>query len=182
MYLSADYGASFTAVAQNGVWFACAMSATGKYQMGVSQYQYIANSSDYGATWNYTNFSTNSLQKCCMSANGQYQIALCNNGGSPDIALMSWDYGANWTNISSQVGGTKVWINVCITDCGRVAIAYENSGDAYYTLNYGKTWTIATPAVFINGASKPTFSVNGKYLIGQKSGSIPQYLTFSAIF
>ena len=117
-----------------------------------------------------------------MSANGQYQIALCNNGGAPDSAFMSYDYGANWVNINSQVGGTKVWINVCITDCGRVAIAYENNGGAYYTLNYGKTWTTATPAVFINGASKPTFSVNGKYLIGQKSGYTPQYLTFSAIF
>ena len=182
MYLSVDYGNNFNSCANNGVWFSCAMSATGKYQMGISQYQYIANSSDYGSTWSYTNLPSNSLQKCCMSANGQYQIALCNNGGAPDGAFMSYDYGANWVNINSQVGGTKVWINVCITDCGRVAIAYENNGGAYYTLNYGKTWTTATPAVFINGASKPTFSVNGKYLIGQKSGYTPQYLTFSAIF
>ena len=182
MYLSVDYGNNFNSCANNGVWFSCAMSATGKYQMGISQYQYIANSSDYGSTWSYTNLPSNSLQKCCMSANGQYQIALCNNGGAPDGAFMSYDYGANWVNINSQVGGTKVWINVCITDCGRVAIAYENNGGAYYTLNYGKTWTTATPAVFINGASKPTFSVNGKYLIGQKSSYTPQYLTFSAIF
>jgi hypothetical protein len=160
------------------------MSATGKYQMGISQYQYIANSSDYGANWTYTNYPSASFLKCCMSANGQYQFVICNDGGSPDSAFISGDYGANWTNIDSQIGAQKLWTNCCITDCGRVMIGYENggSGGAFYSLNYGKTWTASAPATFLNGISKPTFSVNGKYLIGQKSGFTPQYIEFSAIF
>lgn len=182
MYLSADYGATFNSCATNGVWFSCAMSATGKYQMGISQYQYIANSSDYGATWSYTNYPSNSFLKCCMSANGQYQFVICNNGGSPDSAFISVDYGANWNNIDSQIGTQKLWVNCCITDCGRVMIGYENTGGGYYSLDYGRTWTATAFATFINGASKPTFSVNGKYLIGQKSGSLPYYTEFSAIF
>ena len=117
-----------------------------------------------------------------MSANGQYQFVICNGGGSPDSAFVSSDYGAIWTNIDSQIGAQKLWVNCCITDCGRVMIGYENTGGAYYSLNYGKTWTNTTPSVFINGISKPTFSVNGKYLLGQKSGSNPQYVEFSAIF
>ena len=182
MYLSVDYGASFNSCATNGVWFSCAMSATGKYQMGISQYQYIANSSDYGVNWNYTNFSSNSFLKCCMSANGQYQFVISNAGGMPDSAFISIDYGANWINIDSQIGAQKLWVECCMTDCGRVMIGYENTGGGYYSLDYGKTWTATAFATFLNGASKPTFCVNGKYLIGQKSGSLPYYTQFSAIF
>lgn len=182
MYLSVDYGANFNPCANTGVWFSCAISATGKYQLGISQFEYIANSSNYGVDWEYTPFPSNSFLKCCMSANGQYQFVICNNGGSPDSAFVSYNYGANWVNIDSQIGTTKLWTNCCITDCGRIMIGYENTGNAYYSLDYGKTWTATTPQVFLNGISKPTFCINGKYLIGQKSGSIPQYLQFSNIF
>jgi hypothetical protein len=184
MYLSADYGINFNACANNGVWFSCAMSATGKYQMGISQYQYIANSSDYGANWTYTNFPSNSFFKCCMSANGQHQFVICNGGGVADSAFVSNNYGATWIQIDTAIGSTKLWVNCCITDCGRVMIGYENggSGGAYFSLDYGDTWTFASTAVFLNGASKPTFSINGKYLIGQKSGFDPQYILFSNIF
>jgi len=182
MYLSVDYGITFSGVATTGVWFSCAISATGKYQMGIAQFQFIANSSDYGANWTYTNFSVNSFLKCCMSANGQYQFVICNNGGSPDSAFVSENYGQTWTNIDSYIGAQKLWVNCCITDCGRVMIGYENTGGGYYSLDYGKTWTATAFATFLNGASKPTFCVNGKYLIGQKSGSLPYYTQFPAIF
>ena len=119
-----------------------------------------------------------------MSANGQYQIAICNNGGSPDSMMVSRNWGTTFSIMDAQVGGTKLWTNCCMTDCGRVMICYENggSGGAYYSLDYGHTWTPSAPAVFINGTSKPTFCINGKYLIGQKSGFTPQYLQFTEIF
>jgi len=182
MYSSSNYGSTFTQVGSVGVWWACAMSATGKYQMGVSQYDAISNSSDFGATWINTSFGSNSFNDCCMSATGQYQIAICNGGGSPDSMMMSYDSGATWEVIDNLVGGIQLWVNVGITDCGRVAYAYENTGGVYYTLDYGKTWTNTTPSTFLNGVSHLTFSVNGKYLIGQKSGSVPQYVEFAPIF
>jgi len=179
--LSSNYGSTFSVVGSVGIFFAVAMSATGKYQMAVSQFDGIHNSSDYGTTWITTAFVSNSFKKCAMSANGQYQIALCENAGA-DSAFMSWDYGATWTNIDAQVGGTKQWTNVGITDCGRVITAYEFSGLCYISYDYGKTFIVNAPATPLSGYSKPTFSINGKYLIGLKSGTLPYYLEFSAIF
>jgi hypothetical protein len=181
MILSSDYGATFSNAGSVGTFFSCAMSATGKYQIAISQFDGIHNSSDFGETWNIT-IHNNSFKLSAMSANGQYQIALCNDGGNPDSAFMSYDYGVHWDNIDSEVGGTQRWANVAITDCGRVIIAYISTASASYSLDYGKTWSSASPPTSIDGYSKPTFSVNGKYLIGQKSGSVPIFIPFQSNF
>jgi len=181
--ISSNYASTFSNVSGVGTYMAVAISATGKYMMALDQYSGVRVSIDNGTTWSYNLSSNDPFYRCAMSANGQYQIAVCNDlGGGGGSAFISSDYGAVWTNIDGLVGGTQLWRNISISDDGRVIIGYCDNNVIKLSTTYGNSWTTPSFTTLLNGYTRNTFSVNNKYLMGMKSGSIPVYVPFASFW
>jgi hypothetical protein len=87
MYISSNYGATWTQTATTQVWQAVAMSASGQYQTAVvnsSTVGFIYISSNYGVTWTHQTATSQGWTAVAMSASGQYQTAaVCSGTGIP---------------------------------------------------------------------------------------------------
>lgn len=177
-YISSDYGNNWSAAGAFGVFFAVAVSATGKYMMSVSQFSAVYTSSNYGVSWTTSLSNSISWFGCCMSANGQYMIAIANDSGNPSRLYTSNDFGANWIN----QGIDKPWLTCCMTDDGRFQVAWNGYGEIWYSLNFGQTWTQGASGVNFNTQyGKPHFTNDGRYIVGL-NGSNPTYIQFSDLW
>jgi hypothetical protein len=81
IYISSDYGNTWTAKESIRNWFSVCMSSDGKYQTAVV---FMSNgqiyiSSDYGNTW-VAKESNRNWYSVCMSSDGKYQTAVVSNG------------------------------------------------------------------------------------------------------
>jgi archaellum component FlaF (FlaF/FlaG flagellin family) len=173
--LSTNYGLDWVRVGPSGVFYDVCMSATGKYMFSMSQYSDGYISSDYGVTWTAVGIGGFGWYRCCMSANGQYIIALANDSGNPDRCYSSNDFGVTWVSM----GANQIWDQTAMTDDGRFQVAWYNTG-YYYSSNFGVSWTDATgspnPRMSFNGRAK--FSNQGKYITGN-DGNNPNYYQFT---
>ena len=110
---------------------------------------WICVSSDYGATWTQKSTLYDNWRKVAVSGNGQYMIAIPDNG----YPIISSNYGANWSTITAV--GSKGWTGVAISTSGdKMALtSYDqsnfpnkfgtNSG-IYISSNYGSSWSSAS--------------------------------------
>jgi len=185
LYVSSDYGATFTENSSVGVWTSVCMSASGKYMIGLNQSVGPYWSNDYGATWNGMNIPNDWCNVCC-SATGQYVLAVPNfNAGAPNESYLSTDFGVSF-NTLNYAGGVPYSMsitNCCMTDDGLMMVVFENT-TAYQSFNYGATWT-AVPNIItlqmMTGTTigcKARFAQRNKYLMGIKSGTDPYYAEF----
>ncbi len=121
IYVSSDYGATWTAKDSVRNWRGVSVSADGKYQTAVVNNGQIYVSSDYGATWTAKD-SVRNWRGVSVSADGKYQTAVVNNGQ----IYVSSDYGATWTAKDS----VRNWSGVSVSGGGYGIIITQ-------TINYG---------------------------------------------
>lgn len=156
IYVSSDFGASWTQKGLSKAHSGIAINETGQYQSACADSSgklYISN--DYGATWT-TVSSTNTWRGIGMNASGQYQTA---RSGNSSIGGMwrSTDYGVTWAQAFWLSGGFLTEITLDTT--GQYQ---ETSNQQRYSNNYGASWSyknLGFTGYYYGGA----MSSDGKY-------------------
>jgi hypothetical protein len=182
LYVSKDYGASWSENISVGVFTIVAVSAGGKYMVGLDQSSGIRMSNNFGASFALISIP-NDWCNVCMSANGQYILAVPNfNAGTPNDSYVSFDFGITWNNF----GTTLMTItNCCMSDDGMMMVIFTG-GTAYQSFTYGKSWSLVSNSLAFrmmtgtqNGA-KARFAQRNKYLLGWTAGGMPYYAEFQS--
>ena len=158
IYISSDYGVTWTQKTQRDYWSGVSISASGQYQTAVSSALqsdqvspgFIYISSDYGVTWTQTT-QKEVWTSVSISASGQYQTAVSSGLGStpvqayPGFMYISSDYGVTWTQNPQK----ELWNSVSISASGQYQTTTSfglqsgnlSSGFIYISSDYGVTWT-----------------------------------------
>ncbi len=138
LFVSTDYGNTWTSKISFQNWVDVAMSASGQYQTalvqgGSSISGRIYMSEDYGNTWTNPFVKTNIGFKCVsMTSSGQYQTAVAT------LVYYSNDYGKNW--YTRNFSG--IWTAFSVSSDGEYQLLTANSGGVlrsqciYYGGNY----------------------------------------------
>jgi hypothetical protein len=79
IYISSNYGVTWTQTATSQQWKAVAVSASGQYQTAVINNGFLYISTNYGVTWTST-ATSQAWRGVAVSASGQYQTAVVNGG------------------------------------------------------------------------------------------------------
>jgi hypothetical protein len=132
IYVSSDYGATWTAKENIRDWRSIAISASGQYQTAVVYDGYIYISDNYGSSWTQKATSQD-WYYVSMSSTGQYQTAVARG----NYIYISDDYGATWT----QKGLLKTWYMVAVSSTGQYQTAVNYGSYIYISDDYGATWT-----------------------------------------
>jgi len=137
IYISSDYGITWTEKYNNSFYKSVAMSTSGQYQTVVGFYSYVTTSNDYGNTWTNRNLYLNGTDltlflECnsiSMSSSGNLQYITTRNGKT----WKSYTYGQTW-----EIFG---WTTVEKPDVA----AMSSSGDYITTVTYGGTIYVSGP-------------------------------------
>lgn len=151
----------------------CAMSNDGKYMTMVvndptGYYKaFVLNSSDYGASWQYsTMFDTSgrSFRDIAMSGHGRYRVFVSTDSSNTGCrTFYSSDYGVNWSEIYYNAG--YVATSCDMDDSGQVClvgnIKNDNSGSQiYYTTDGWSSYNQYTPTLPVPLAAPLVSGVN----------------------
>jgi len=150
IYISSDYGVTWSAKGSTLAWTAIAMSADGKIQTATVSTGNIYVSYDYGVTW-ASKGSSLAWVGIAMSADGKIQTAVV-DGGQIYISI---NYGSTWIAKDSA----RSWRTVAMSSDGKIQTAVGISGNIYVSQNYGNTWT---PKDSIRDWEGITISSDGK--------------------
>jgi len=158
IYISFDYGNTFSSYGNINYMTDVAMSATGQYvtiTQGTST-GYIYTSNNFGVTWKQLAVGAN-WNNVAMSSSGQYQYASVYNG----IIYFSNNYGASWVG-TGYISG--IWSSLSVTADGKCVVACINGGGIYTSSNYGSNWLLSNSPN--NSWNSVSISSNGKYITG----------------
>ena len=126
-------------------------------------------SSDYGETFSSEIFR-GPITKIAISGDGKYMLCCCNRESSSKLyyAYYSGDYGKTWTKITDSSFSART---LAISYDGKYMIiegGYSYSG-ARISADYGKTWALKHSV--IGNSFALGLSSDGKYAIAQESSS-----------
>jgi hypothetical protein len=185
IYISSNYGSSWTSIGSIGTWNSVAMSADGKIQAAVAGgtgYVYISN--NYGNTWTRKDKAGQRLWlSISMSSDGKYIAATTN----ANYNYVSTDYGENWivSYINNrQAGSFYICNDIAVSSNGKYMLTAAQAQYIYvskteeklngnlYTDNvYGNNLVFNTGNQTISGektfASRPTVNGTGVLLVGE---------------
>ncbi|HXK32310.1 MAG TPA: sialidase family protein [Candidatus Paceibacterota bacterium] len=122
IYISTNYGDTWTAKAASTTWQSVAMSSDGKIQAAAAYGGQIYISTDYGATWTGKASSLN-WNSIAISSDGKIQTAAVDSGQ----IYVSTDYGNNWAAKDSS----RAWKSVAMSSDGKIQAAVVFNGDIY---------------------------------------------------
>jgi len=132
IYISSNYGSSWTTIGSIGTWNSVAMSSDGKFQAaarGGTGFIYISN--NYGNTWSIKNNSGSRLWlSISMSSDGKY-IAATTDG---TYNYVSYDYGENWTvsYINNRIAGSSATCyDIDVSSDGKYMLTAAQGGYIY---------------------------------------------------
>ena len=184
LYVSNDYGASFTENSLTGVFTSVAVSAGGKYMVGLDQSSGAWVSNDFGVSFTLNSSVPSDWCNVCMSANGQYMLAVPNfTAGTPNDSIISFDFGVTWNFFGTSLMTIR---NCCMSDDGLMMVIFTGA-QAYQSFTYGKTWSLVTNSLTFRqmtgvlAGSKARFAQRNKYLLGwTPSTGLPYYAEFQS--
>ena len=141
LYVSSDFGSTWTQVATDKDWTEVAISGAGNYMYACDATASTGNlyrSIDYGLTWAVVPSSpgAGSWEFVAVSASGQYVLAC-----GPSYYYLSSNYGASF----SQVENYACSGHVAMSATGQYMMLRAPSSNVVSN-NYGATWTAITPA------------------------------------
>lgn len=137
IYVSSDFGITWTPRESNRNWRGIAMSANGKQLVAVARNETIYISNDGGITWSPRE-SSRTWQAVASSADGQNLVALVSGGQ----IYTSTDYGDNWLPRESN----RVWWCVASSADGSKLVAGVLAGTGtkfghiYTSSDFGVNW------------------------------------------
>lgn len=139
LYLSANYGSSWSFIPLIGYWYKVVISDNGQYMIAAEQYGKAYMSSNYGATWSELSTGINPYRGAALSSDGQYQMLAINSSNVTSQVKISSNYGASWSTVTFGAFG--------VTSC-----AIDSSGSNFYvgggispvvykSTNQGSSWS-----------------------------------------
>lgn len=148
IFVSTDYGVTFTQRGSVKNWWNISMSGDGQYQTAVPRgtgtttatQGYIWRSINYGTTWTQVGLLNKSWLNVSMSKSGQYQTAVSMSSANPSIGAaivsVSSNYGSTWTTVLS---GTT-YGSVALSESGQYQVIADTSRKVMLSSDYGATW------------------------------------------
>ena len=140
IYISTNYGSTFTSSNYNYTWESIAVSYDGTRMAAVQRdtTSKIWVSSNSGVTWTAM-FGTNQFW-LNISCNQDASILLaCDNSG---YLYKSTNSGSNFTQLTSS--GSRLWYYCCMSANGTLMAAVVKPGYIYISSNSGTNWTEVT--------------------------------------
>jgi hypothetical protein len=158
VYVSSNYGASFTAITAIGAayWTSVSISASGQYIWAVVNNGSAFTSGNYGSTWSSAS-GVPTVSQVAVSGSGQYVTLVSNYGNN---AWISNNFGVSWTNVST--GGVNC-NGVSMSSTGRYQLVGANNG-IWLSTNFGVSFTRLS-AVVNNIGYGTAMSATGRYMI-----------------
>lgn len=181
IYISNNYGVTWSNIIRGGSYTGIAMSSKGQYQTATTKNQYILVSQNYGQNWNTDlNSSIQNWSDIAMSATGQYQVATV-NGGSIFLTTNGTATSPLWTDISNlsssnnlaQIVGPQpwYWASIAMSANGQYIAADICGGNIYISADRGNTWSnsslASTPTTQNLAWSGLAMSSTGQYITAQ---------------
>jgi hypothetical protein len=174
IYVSADFGNTWTVKDSQRDWFTVAMSSDGQRQTALVFDGRIYVSADFGNTWAVKGI-TNNWQAVDMSSNGQRQTAVA---GTNQIYI-STDYGNTWTEKIIQVTAGISLASVAISSDGRYQTVVGGNRPIYISSDFGNTWN----STFVTaGWSSVAMSSDGRYQTAVTSDGFGSKIYISSDF
>jgi hypothetical protein len=173
IYVSSNYGVTFTAKSYIDYWHSCDMSYTGQYQLATAwdatgtAIAKVLRSTDYGVSWTIIDYNVG-VQGCGVSGNGQYMLL----GYYNSAMILSSNYGSGWDTLSL---GSRYWSGAALSNSGQyqtLTVSAENI--LFVSSDYGVNWTektgfISPYDIRMSGTGQYQFVTNDGYL--QKSSN-----------
>ncbi|HUV81310.1 MAG TPA: hypothetical protein VMW21_02205 [Patescibacteria group bacterium] len=141
IYVSTDYGGTWTQKDAVRGWRHVAMSSDGKIQTAVDNDGYIYVSTNYGNTW-APKASVQKWYSVAISSDGRIQTAVIGSDGT-GLIWGSTDHGNTWTQRTST---KKNFLTVAMSSDGRIqtAVVYGDcpagGNPIWISADYGVTW------------------------------------------
>jgi len=161
LYISEDYGSSWTMHESSRQWSGVAGSANCRILSACVYNGYIYTSIDGGVTWIERLSSGNhTWRSIAMPGDGQVIIAGYENGP----LSRSLDYGATWTTF----GPSRVWYDLKVSDDYQTILGATITG-VELSRDSGASWTTVVGGVFLSVAMTPDAHIMS---IGGSSGYV----------
>jgi len=171
---SSDYGATW----YNDIDFpsvspiAVGVSGTGRYQLAVPDYSYVAYSGNYGFSWT-NSFTSGQIYWGTgdISKTGQYALA----GGNSGSVKVSSNYGVDFFAASGSINSSsKNWLASAVSGTGQYMIICQNGSNIWKSSDYGSTWaTISSAGTGVWRAA--AISSTGQYMLAGDYGGYLHY-------
>jgi photosystem II stability/assembly factor-like uncharacterized protein len=182
LYVSSNYGSTWTAKESPRVWSDIKLSFDGQIQIALQNDQtsgriYI--SYDFGATWEAKGPDVNlgaifNWLYAALSLNGQYIVA-----ATSERVFFSFNSGETWTESSNKpwfTFGYGAFSGLSVSSNGQNQVILA-SNDVVTSNDYGANWS--TSKLFRRNASQPVISSSGQ--IQMLFGKETQFQTFPQI-
>lgn len=157
IFVSSNYGATWTFRAFIEYWGFISMSDNGQYMIAMPNYGQAYMSSDYGVNWsaitstvsylgNTLSVGFGAFNGVAISGDGQYMIILNQTGSSTlrsNYAFLSNNYGATWSVTKSNSFDDKPFYGVDMSSNGAYMFLAKQ-GEILRSTNYGSSWTSIT--------------------------------------
>jgi hypothetical protein len=157
IYISSNYGATWTFRAFINYWGVVRMSDNGQYMIAMPNYGQAYMSSDYGVNWsmitstvsyggNTLSVGNGSLTDAAISGDGQYMIILNQTGSGTlrnNYAFLSSNYGSTWSVTRFNSFDDKPFYGVDMSSNGAYMFLAKQ-GEVLRSTNYGSSWTSVT--------------------------------------
>ena len=181
LYVSSDFGTTWTQVATAKDWTGVAISGAGNYMYAVDSTASTGNiyrSTDFGLTWAVVSSSpgAGAWLWVAISASGQYVLAL-----GPSYYYLSSNYGASFSQVEDFSSASFGFVAVSAT--GQYMMIRTLSSNVVSS-NYGATWTAISPT---SDGYALAISGTGQYQMAQNTATNTMYLssdygaTFAAV-
>lgn len=169
LYVSSNFGNTWTQVATDKDWTGVAISANGNYMYATDSTASTGNlyrSTDYGLTWAVVPSSpaAGSWLFVAISASGQYVL-----GCGPSYYYLSSNYGTTFT----QIGSYACSGFVAMSATGQYMMISVSSNNIVSN-NYGATWTPIAPK---SDGYMIAISGTGQYQLAVDTPSVTLYLS-----
>jgi len=172
LYMSYDYGLTWTAGTILKSWKFVKMNLSGQYQLATTAAEYVYLTSNFGASWGaITSIGTNNWEVPAVSASGQYQ-SVC---GGTTLIYSSSNYGVTWTSMTPSVGTT--YASIAMSGSGQYRICKSGS-ISILSSDYGVTWRANTSGT----VERPRMSYSGEYVGGALGGTVYVSRDYGDIF
>jgi len=171
LYVSSDFGTTWTQVATDKDWTGVAISGNGNYMYATDSTASTGNlyvSTDYGLTWTVSASSpgAGAWLFVAVSASGQYVLSC-----GPSYYYLSSNYGATFTQVENYSTASSGFIAMSAT--GQYMMIRALSSNVV-SKNYGSTWTAISPTSDGYGLA---ISGTGQYQMAQNTATNTMYLS-----
>lgn len=140
LYVSSNYGSSWTFVPVVGYWYKVAISDDGSCMLAVEQYGKAYRSTNYGVSWSeITSLGTESFRGAALSGNGSYMLITISSTAS-SVVKKSTDYGVSWSNVLNP--GAQNYNSCAIDSSGSNFYVGGGYGSpfVYRSTDQGSSW------------------------------------------